>query len=136
MTNNTAVYEYPNCVVSYFPDYPSILGIFAAETVQSSACFNTQLRTVREYSYYAFETIIYFHLIAFGVLLGCLYINCKSRLGSNSNSKHGTRIRTSMDWFTLTIFYIFGTLSLTGVFALSFEFGITKLIGFGSLLHN
>ena len=42
MSNVSAIFEYPNCVVSYFPEYNSVLGIFAAETVQAKVCFENE----------------------------------------------------------------------------------------------
>ena len=129
MSNSIAAYEYPNCVVSYVPDYNSVLGLFAAETVQAKACVNVNdnFTYLRDSSYYAFETIVYINLISFGALIVIMYINCKSRIGIKS---------VGLDWFTLTIFYILGTLGLIGIFFLNFELGITKLVGFGSLVHN
>ena len=127
MSNVTFFHEYPNCAVSYIPDYNSVLGLFAAETVQAKACANGNFTSLRDSSYYAFENIVYINMIAFAGLVGVIYVNCRSRLGVKY---------VGLDWFTLTLFYIMGTLGLVGIFFFNLELGITKLEGFGSLVHN
>ena len=127
MSNVTILHEYPNCAVSYIPDYNSVFGMFAAETVQAKLCANENFASLRDSSHYAFENIVYINMIAFAGLIGVIYVNCRSRLGVKY---------VGLDWFTLTLFYIMGTLGLVGIFFLNFELGITKLEGFGSLVHN